>query len=134
MLSYSLPGLLGLDWVRLRVGVRTVERSERDAMRSRDGRRWLESCGRLVWVRTVCMLVEEMEDNEGDEDGGGELMDALDRRRGRVRLTVDGNGVVVSENTLLSLWRAILRSVCRLFWNHTVTERSSLEATRKSCG
>ncbi len=80
------------------------------------------------------MLVEEMEDNEGDEEGGGELMDALDRRRGRVRPTVDGNGVVVSENTLLSLWRAILRSVCRLFWNHTVTERSSLEATGMSCG
>lgn len=65
------------------------------------------------------MLVDEIEDNEGEEDSEGELVvEALDAQRGRAVLTMEGNGAVAPKNTLLAfgiLCNAIFRSVCRLF-------------------
>lgn len=64
------------------------------------------------------MLVDEMDDREGDAERGGDTVDTLDCRRGRVMLVIEGNGVDASDNTMLSLGvllSAILRSVCLLF-------------------
>lgn len=65
------------------------------------------------------MLVDEIEDNEGEEDSEGELVvEALDVQRGRVVLAMEGNGAVAPKNTPLAfgiLCNAIFRSVCRLF-------------------
>lgn len=83
-------------------------------------------------MRTVRALDDEIDDNEGEADRGGETDDAFEVRRDRATIDMVGNSVGPFDDAMLSLvvWCiAILRSVCRLFWNHTVTERSSLYRT-----
>ena len=86
-------------------------------------------------MRTVRPL--EVDETDGDAESGGERGTLLEIRRLReasfcaVVAVVAVVVVVVPEDPTSSaddalFWRSTLRSVCRLFWNHTVTERSSL--------
>lgn len=128
-------------------------RSARDAIWSRDGRRWLESWGLDdAWLRTVRDVPEDVEESEGEAVSGGERDDdAFEIRRDRAVEPSEGNGVAMSECERVEApaaaaegWLLLLlalslevppaafRSVCRLFWNQTVTDRSSLEERKQS--
>lgn len=66
-------------------------------MWSRDGRRWLDSCGRFVCARTVRVLTNEAVESVGDAVNGGELADAFEVGLGQfISTAMEGNGVNIS--------------------------------------
>ena len=78
-------------------------------------------------MRTVRPL--EVDETDGEAESGGER-EVLEIRRLRTSLCALVESVVPEDPTSsvedALFWRSTFRSVCRLFWNQTVTERSSL--------